>query len=108
MTAPSEKFTRQWRRALERLTPKIDRVTAADRKFFERHPDRSHRLRLAAEAEAEIAQLGAEETLPAGIRWFVAVRQVAPGMRLRAFGAETDADEATCAEVFARASRRRP
>ena len=93
------KLTPIQQRQMQKLAPHVDRVTEADRVFFEQHPDRKHRVRFAS--EAEIAQLeilnGQVTTLPPGIRHFVIVRNVAPGARLRLFvtnreGAETGLD----------------
>ena len=81
------KLTRNQRRQIKKLAPHVDRITQADRVFFEQHPDRKHRIRFAS--EVEIAQneilTGKVKILPAGFRHFVVVRNVAPGRRLRLF-----------------------
>ena len=95
------------RRQLRKLTDNVDRITQADRKFFERRPDRQHRIRLASQAEIDQQTLldGNPPWMPQGFRLFTVVRNVAPGYRLRLFvrnleGSETDLSEAACREVF--------
>ena len=98
-------------RQMKKLAERVDRVSQADRRFFERFPHRKHRVRLASQAEIgqnEILQ-GGTVWLPPGYRWFTVVRNVAPGARLRLFvryleDAETDLDEATAREIFELAS----
>ena len=43
---------RAQRRQLQKLADRVDRVTQADRRFFERFPQRKHRVRKAAETRA--------------------------------------------------------
>src|SRR5262245_56399734 len=78
------KLTRTEQRQMKKLTSHVERVADTDRVFFEQHPDRKHRVRLAS--EVEIAQLeimnGEVMTLPPGKRHFAIVRNVAPGARL--------------------------
>lgn len=75
--------------------------------FFRRYPGRSHRVRLAAAAEVEEnASLGAHVEYSASVRWFVVVRQLSPGFRMRLFfrdaaGRETDLSEAAAAAIWA-------
>lgn len=101
------KLTRQQRRQLQKLAEKVDRVTNADRLFFERFPQRRHRVRLASAAEIGQQEImeGQPLFLPAGCRIFTVVRNISPGVRLRLFvrgieGAETNLDEATAREIF--------
>ncbi|MFE1601589.1 hypothetical protein [Methylobacterium sp. ID0610] len=56
-----------------------------DRRFFRRHRDRSHRVRHLSDAErAAFERAGKVLRAPIpGWRWFVAVKQVAPGVRIR-------------------------
>ena len=63
MTPPSRQLTRPQRRQLQKLADRVDRVTQADRLFFERRPDRQRRVRLANQAE-----LSSRKSLPAN-RW---------------------------------------
>ena len=94
-------------RRLKPGNPAYDRTTDADRRFFARHADRSHRVRTAAAAEVDDkAGLGALVDCPAGLKWFVVVRQLAPGFRMRLFfrdaaGRETDLSEAAAASIWA-------
>jgi len=44
-------LTRTQRRQMQKLADRVDRVTQADRLFFERRPERQHRVRLASHAE---------------------------------------------------------
>jgi hypothetical protein len=101
------KLTRTQQRQMKKLARYVERVTDTDRVFFEQHPDRKHRVRLAS--EVEIAQLeivrGNVMTLPPGMRHFAIVRNVAPGVRLRVFvtnarHATTDVPEVLTAAIF--------
>jgi hypothetical protein len=95
------------RREMKKVTDRVDSVTRADAKFFERFPDRRHRVRLASHDEIcqhEIID-GHRICLPVGCRLFVAVRNIAPAVRMRLFvrgieGAETDLDESTACQIF--------
>ncbi len=102
----SVQLTRAQRRQMQKLADRVDRVTNADRLFFERRPDRMHRVRLASQAE-----IGQNEILegpheaPPGCRIFTIVRNIAPGVRQRLFvfaleGSETDLSEATARAAF--------
>jgi hypothetical protein len=63
-----------------------DPASDQDKNFFERHPERQYRLRLASPAEIEInAMHGRDPTLPPGMRHFAAVKQVAPGLRIKVY-----------------------
>lgn len=78
----------------------------ADRRYFERRPHRSYRLRRSFPAEGEQVSIliGGEWPMTVGAL-FTAVRQVAPGVRARAFflaprSLETDVSDAEAAEYF--------
>jgi hypothetical protein len=101
------KLTRTEQRQIKKLASYVERVADTDRVFFEQHPDRKHRVRLAS--EVEIAQLeimnGEVMTLPPGKRHFAIVRNVAPGARLwviatSAEDAGTDVEEALAHALF--------
>jgi hypothetical protein len=101
------KLTSNRRRQMKKLAPHVDRITQADRAFFEQHPDRKHRLRLASEVEIAQNEIlsGEVTTPPPGHRHFVIVRNVAPGHRLRLFvtnaeDAGTDVEEALAHALF--------
>jgi hypothetical protein len=90
---------------MRKLSERVDHVTQADRLFFERRPDRQHRIRPTSQAEIARQELidGRPMTIPPGCRWFTAVHNSAPGYRLCLFvakleGAETDLNEATARE----------
>ena len=77
------------------------RIAFSDRRFFQRFPHRQHRVRLAS--REEIDRWG--ELLLQGFELYTAVRNVAPGARLRVFlpaplGRETDVDEAMARVVY--------
>ena len=100
-------LTRSQRREMQKLAGRVDKVTQADRRFFERFPNRRHRVRLASQAEIAQHELleGAPIWKPPGTRIFVAVRNIAPGCRLRLYirgieGAETDLDEGMAKAIF--------
>ena len=100
------RLTRAQRRQMKKLADKVDRITQTDRRFFERRPDRQHRVRLASQAEVEQHTIvDACPSPPDGYRLYVAVRNVAPGARLRQFlvapeGRETDLSEAVARVIF--------
>jgi hypothetical protein len=104
----SIELTADQRRRMALLTEAIDRAIQSDRLFFERFPHRSHRVRLASQAEiAQRAILLSNDAgaLPNEFRHFVAVRNIAAGVRLRNFtilpeGAETDLDEIEACAVY--------
>jgi hypothetical protein len=100
-------LTRAQRREMKKLAERVDRVAQADARFFERFPRRKHRVRLASEAEMSQYKIidGRPVFLPPGCRFFVAVRNVAPGARLRLFVrglefSETDLSEEMALAVF--------
>lgn len=78
--------TRQQRRRLKALTIQNELTIKADAKFFERHPDRTFRMRLASRSEVEMNNLGKGEVspLPVGMRLFVLVKNITTGVRMRA------------------------
>jgi hypothetical protein len=101
------KLTNTQQRQLDKLAPHVDRITEADRVYFEQHPVRRHRLRHASEVEIAQKEIltGEVETLPAGCRHFVIVRKIAPRQQMRLFmmgveDAETDLEEADAHGLF--------
>jgi hypothetical protein len=101
------KLTRNQQRQMGKLAEKVSRITNADRLFFERHPDRRHRVRLAG--DVEIAEIETVRGLPMDVRpgesIYALVRSVAPGERHRLLapgpeGAETDLPESLARELF--------
>lgn len=104
---PQSAMTRWQRRQLRKIADCLGKITDGDRLFFERHPQRTFRVRHAADCEVtewETA-LGHPVPLPPGIRLFVAVRRLAPGVRARIHFAaddiaETDIPEAVAERVF--------
>lgn len=98
------------RRRLARLADEVDRTLEGDRRFFERHPSRHYRLRIASNSEVismEMAQGPDHPRLWPGWRWYVLIKQVQPGARLRLFvhnleGEETDIPEAALAVIYDR------
>ena len=93
---------------MRKLGERVDRVCAADRRFFERFPHRQHRVRLASKAEIEqheIVDVGKVVWMPPGYSMFIVVRNVVPGVRLRAFmrrlsNSETDISESVARTIF--------
>jgi hypothetical protein len=97
------------RREMKRLGKLVDKASEADRLFFERHPDRRHRVRLSHQAEIRQNEIIEGERIdpPPGFRWFTAVRNIRPGARMRLFtlnveNAETDLPEVMAREVYQR------
>jgi hypothetical protein len=101
-------LSRSQSRELKKLSARVDRITDADRKFFERFPNRRHRLRVAHRAEIEQGALVFCESvipLPDGMIHFAAVRNVRTGFRLRVFFAghaelDVDLSESAAWSVF--------
>ena len=95
-------------RRLKRLTFQNEPSIQADAKFFERRPDRNHRVRLASGAEVEIIRLlHPGNVIAPGFRWYTAVRQIKRGIRFRVFTigfADLDCDETedVCRSVYER------
>src|ERR1700759_3266831 len=81
----ARKLTRAQRRQFKKLAAQIDKVTQADARFFERLPNRQHRVRLAARAEIEQNTLttGDDLHIPRECSYFMAVKRVAAGVRVR-------------------------
>jgi hypothetical protein len=101
------RLSRAQRRQMQKLADKVDRITQADRRFFERRPDRQHRVRLAGLAEIEQQGLleGEPLKLKPGFKLYAVVRNVAPGARLRLLlpapeGRDTDLSEAVARVIF--------
>jgi hypothetical protein len=85
----------------------FEAVTEADRRFFKRHPGRSHRIRhtsMAELAQAERVDHALDAPFP-GFRWFTVIRQVTPGARVRVYVqapelCETDVPEEMAAQIY--------
>ncbi|MGU3541032.1 hypothetical protein [Methylobacterium sp. A54F] len=108
MTAPP--LTRAVRRRLRQLTEQNGPTAEADRRFFARRPDRSYRLRIASPSEVETASVAGLSAGVPGERWYAAVWQVHPGVRLRAMilgpaDQDTDLSEARCRAAYETAAR---
>lgn len=89
------------------LSPEEEAVIEGDRRFFARHTERRHRLRLAGRAEAALASRTSGEPF-SGDAWFAVVRQIIPGVRVKLFftgpaGNDTDVGEAECRWLYERA-----
>jgi hypothetical protein len=103
MTGPAtKKMTRAQRREFKKLTSRIDKVTQADARFFERFPHRQHRVRVAARAEIEQNAL---PDIPHDFSYFMAVKNVAPGARVRLLiigleGSDTDISEESARAIY--------
>ncbi|KQT16176.1 hypothetical protein ASG40_18225 [Methylobacterium sp. Leaf399] len=95
-------------RRLKRLTAENETSILADARFFERRPDRNHRIRLASRAEVEMIRLlHPDNVITPGMRWYTSVRQIRKGVRLRGFTiglADLDCDETeeVCRSVYER------
>jgi hypothetical protein len=107
MTGPAaKKMTRAQRRQFEKLASRIDKVTQADARFFERFPHRQHRIRVAARAEIEQdALLGALPDIPHDFSYFMAIKNVTPGARMRLLiigleGSDTDISEESARAIY--------
>ncbi|WP_267427355.1 hypothetical protein [Methylobacterium sp. GC_Met_2] len=91
-----------------RTPPELFAVLAADLRYFERRPERRHRLRLAAPVEIEEGRRKAGLILPPeGLRAFCAILRLSPGSLHREIGfainvGEVDFDEKTAAAAYLR------
>ena len=95
------------RREPKKLGKQVKRALQSDRLFFERRPERMHRVRLSHSAEIRQNEIAAGALLdaPPGFLWFTVVRKVTPVVRMRLSSlnfddAETDLDEDTARELF--------
>lgn len=66
------------------LRPSTEEWSLADKRFFERFPRRSYCVRYAGENEARRAAASSYDKPSPGFRHFTLVRQIAPGLRVRA------------------------
>jgi hypothetical protein len=112
------RLTRAERRRRERQLRKLEasaaRVTEADRLYFERFPQRNHRIRLAAAAEIEGLRIASGDpvAIPPGYALFMVVRKLAPGVQMWRFllhvadaAAEIDVmDETMAAKIWEKVS----
>lgn len=94
------RLSRAQRRQIKKLAARVDKITSADRKFFERFPHRQHRLRLAGRAEIEYEAVMADESneLPPGCRRYAVVKNIADGSRLRAIVIGDEGWDVDCSE----------
>lgn len=99
------KLTRTERRQMKKLAPHVERVADTDRVFFEQHPDRKHRVRLASEVEIAQLEIMNREvmSLPPGKRHFAIVRNVAPGTRMWVIATGPEDEGTDVEEAFAHA-----
>jgi hypothetical protein len=101
-------LSRTQRRQMQKLADEVDRITQSDRRFFERFPNRQHRVRLASQAEVKQFAFmeGIYETPPpAGFERYVLVKNIAPGCRVRLpftgpAGNDTDVSEREAAWLY--------
>jgi hypothetical protein len=98
------KLTRAQRRRIKAAAPSVDRITDADRIFFERFPDRQYRLRVSGQAEIEQNAALDDEGLfdKPGYQWFTVVCNVVPGSRIRLFFASRREIDTEVRDEFAR------
>jgi hypothetical protein len=107
---PTPSLTSGQRRQMRKVVDRVEQMTKADRLFFERFPARQYRVRLASPAEIEERRILENlPPIPDGSRFFIAVRQIAPCIRMRALvvapgDAETDIPENRCRAIFQQAA----
>lgn len=79
-------LTRQQRRQMKRLGEEADRAVEGDRRYFDRWPGRTYRIRLASPAERKQVELfqGRAIRPEADQAVFVVMKQLAPGVRMKA------------------------
>jgi hypothetical protein len=91
---------------IQKLADRLDLISEADRKYFEGFPERRHRVRVTdrVELEEELLLNGRVRSVPAGRKFFTAVRNVRPGLRSRiVFLGPADRDPELFSEAKARA-----
>lgn len=103
----AQRLSRHQRRRMKDIAERVDRVTRADKLFFDRFPHRQHRVRVASVAEREQEELmrGHSVWLPPGCLHYTVVKNIAPGVRLRLFivgpdDADCDVTEQLAAAVY--------
>jgi len=99
-------LTPDQRRRIQKLADRLDLISEADRKYFERSPERRHRVRVADSVELEEEELvhGRVRSVPPGRQLYTAVRNVRPGLRFRiVFLGPADRDPELFSEAKARA-----
>jgi hypothetical protein len=103
----AKNMSRAQRRRFEKLIVRVEKATQADARFFERFPYRQHRVHLAARAEIERDALlsGAGLHIPREFSYFMAVKNIAPGVRLRLRiigleGSDTDVSEEVARAIY--------
>jgi hypothetical protein len=107
MLQGGEHLSRAKRHQMKKLATGVNKITDADRKFFERFPHRQYRVRLAARAEIKQDTLlnGASPHLPREFFYFMAVKKIAPGVRVRLRiigleGSDTDLSEESARAIY--------
>lgn len=102
-------LSRQQRRAMQRYATEADQAVEGDRRFFARHPSRTYRVRVLSRAERaqmEAFQGGTFNLNPEAPIAFVALKQLAPGTRMKAvvfgpaFAIGEDLTEAEARSVY--------
>jgi hypothetical protein len=91
---------------MQKLADRLDLISEADQKYFERSPERRHRVRLTDPVELEEEELVQcrVRSVPAGWQFYTAVRNVRPGLRFRiVFLGPADRDPELFSEAKARA-----
>lgn len=91
-------FTRNQKRQIQKLAVRVDRELDNDRRYFQRHPERTTYIRRPYPAERESAYVAGTAIRGHAEEMYVLVHQVSPGNRLRGFirspaGLETDLSE---------------
>ena len=96
-------LTRAQRRQIQKLADRVDRVTQADPRFFERFPHRQHRVQIASQAEIEQFAIieGIDDAAPpAGFQHYVAIKNMSPARFRQPFTSRAHNDVDLCeAEV---------
>lgn len=99
--------SRTQRREMKRLATLVEKATNADRLYFERFPDREHRIRYAYTAEIQQEQIIHGEKIIAepGYRIFTIVKNLCRGSRLRILRqgpehADVDVSEAEARDIY--------
>ena len=103
------RLARSQRARMKQLDIQVAKFSDDDRRYFEQHPERNHRIRASTHCEmAQLALADANAEFPANCRWYSVIKNHAPGIRTKLYAAFPNsaatlvADEATVAKMFER------
>jgi hypothetical protein len=97
VTSQDGSLSPEQQRRFETLGRAVDEACAGDRRFFEVHHWRQHLVRRATQAEVEQAEILTENNeLPEEAAVFIAVKNVAAGLRIRSYFVSWATNDPNC------------